>query len=299
MDGGDGTDAGLVLVGLLGEKLVDVIVKVDVGVLAELLQVGQHLPGIGIAVVRVGGHGFHGDLLQSLGDGGVDLPRREGDGIDVLDGHGHGGVPLKGQPPGDHLIQHHAGGVQIAAGIDVATPGLLRGDIVDGAQGLLGQGAVSAGGHPGDAKVGHLHAAVPQHHHVVGLDVPVDDAPAVGVAQGLHDLGDEVQGLTPVQLTPLFLHILFQGDPVDELHDDVLNVSGAADIIHRHDVGVRQHGHGLGLVVEAAAELGVLGQVLPQDLHRHQPVQPVAPGFIHLGHPAGADELQDLISVIE
>ena len=170
---------------------------------------------------------------------------------------------------------------------------------MDGTQGLLGQGAVSAGGHPGDAEVGHLHAAVPQHHHVVGLDVPVDDAPAVGVAQGLYDLGDEVQGLPPVQLAPLLLHILLQGDPVDELHDDVLNVSGAADIIHRHDVGVRQHGHGLGLVVEAAAELGVLGQVLPQDLHRHQPVQPVAPGFIHLGHPAGADELQDLISVVE
>ena len=53
---------------------------------------------------------------------------------------------------------------------------------MDGAQRLLGQ---SLGGvfQAGDAEVGHLHAAVPQHHDVLGLDVPVDDAPAVGVAE--------------------------------------------------------------------------------------------------------------------
>ena len=43
----------------------------------------------------------------------------------------------------------------------------------------------------------------------MGLDVPVNDAPAVGVAQGLGDLGDEMQGLPPVELVPFFLHILF------------------------------------------------------------------------------------------
>ena len=117
-------------------------------------------------------------------------------------------------------------------------PGLLRRDVVHRAQGLLGQGAVPPGGHPGDAEVGHLHTAVPEDHNVVGLDVPVDDPPAVGVAQRLDDLGDEVEGLPPVQLISLFLHILLQGDPVDQLHHDVLKVGGAAHVVHRHDIGV-------------------------------------------------------------
>ena len=83
-----------------------------------------------------------------------------------------------------------------------------------------------------------------------------DDPPAVGVAQGLGDLGDKVEGLPPVQLVALLLHILLQGDAVDELHDNILQLGGAAHIIHRHNVGVGQHGDGLGLVVEAAAKLG-------------------------------------------
>ena len=44
----------------------------------------------------------------------------------MLDGHGYGGIPLKGQLPGQHLIQHHAGGVDIGAGVDPVAPGLLR-----------------------------------------------------------------------------------------------------------------------------------------------------------------------------
>ena len=275
------------------------VVKVDAGVFAELLQIRQHGVGGDIPLVHVGGHGLHGDGLQGLGDLGVDLPGREGDGVDMLDGHRHRGVPLVGQATGDHLVEHHAGRVDVAAGVDVAAPGLLGGDIVDGAQGLLGQGGLGGGGEPGDAEVGHLQAAVPQHHDVVGLDVPVDDAPAVGVGEGLHDLGDEVEGLPPGQLAPLLLHVLLEGDAVQQLHDDVVQLRRVGHVVHRHDVGVGEHGHGLGLVVEAAAELGVLGQLLLEDLDGHQPVEPVIPALVHHGHAADADALQDLISVVE
>ena len=95
---------------------------------------------------------------------------------------------------------------------------------MDRAQGLLGQGAVPSGGDPGNAEIGHLDAAVPQHHDIVGLDVPMDDAPAVGMAQRLDDLGNEVQGLPPGQLIALALHVLLQRDAVDQLHDDILLV---------------------------------------------------------------------------
>ena len=133
----------------------------------------------------------------------------------------------------------------------------------------------------------------------MGLDVPVDDAPAVGVPQCLDDLGDKVECLPPVQLVPLFLYILLQGDTVDQFHHDVFQVGGAADVINGHDVWVGKHGYGLGLVVEAAAELRVLGQIFPKDLDGHQPVEPVTACLVHPGHAPGADDLQDLISIIE
>ncbi len=66
-----------------------------------------------------------------------------------------------------------------------------------------------------------LTRAVFQHHHIVGLDVPVDDAPTVGVLQALGDLHGKVQSLLPVE-DALSLHILLQGDAVHQLHHNVM-----------------------------------------------------------------------------
>ena len=74
------------------------------------------------------------------------------------------------------------------------------------AQCFLGQG-VALGHHPGNAEVHDLDAAVLQHHHIVGLDIPVDDAPVMGVIQALCNLHSKVKGLLPVQHTLLF-HVL-------------------------------------------------------------------------------------------
>ena len=51
--------------------------------------------------------------------------------------------------------------------------------------------------------------------------------------------------------------------------------------------------------MEAPAELGVLRQVLLEDLDGHQAVEAVAAGLVDVRHAAGADLLQDLISVIQ
>ena len=91
----------------------------------------------------------------------------------------------------------------------------------------------------------------------MGLDVPMDNAPAVGVAQRLGNLCDEVEGLTPVQLVPLLLHILLQGNPVDQFHDDILQLGGAAHVIDSHDIWVGQHGYSLGLVAVSYTHLDV------------------------------------------
>ncbi len=133
----------------------------------------------------------------------------------------------------------------------------------------------------------------------MGLDVPVNDAPAVGVGEGLHNLGDEVQRLPPGELAAPLLHILLEGDAVNELHDDIIQLLRAGHVIDRHNVGVGEHRYSLGLIVEPAAELCVLGQILLEDFHRNQAVEPVTPGLVHHRHAADTDALQDLISVVE
>ena len=102
------------------------IVHVDGRVLAEFLQIHQHGVGALIPLVQVGVHGLHADELQRLGDIRVQLTGTEGDAAEVLDGHGHGAVPLEGQAAGEHLIQHHTGAVNIAAGVQTLALGLLR-----------------------------------------------------------------------------------------------------------------------------------------------------------------------------
>ena len=52
-----------------------------------------------------------------------------------------------------------------------------------------------------------------------------------------------------------------------------------------------EHGNGLGLLVEAAAELGVRGQVFFQDLDGNKPMQPMAIGFVDHRHAADADHV--------
>ena len=168
---------------------------------------------------------------------------------------------------------------------------------MDAAQSLLGQG-IALVHHPGNAEIHDLHGAVFQHHDVVGLDVPVDDAPAVGVLQALGNLQGEMQGLLPVEHA-LFLHVFLQRDAVDQLHDNEVGAVGGGNVVDLHDVGVAQHSHGLALRPEPAAEFLVSGKFVFQYFNRDQPVQPMAARFIDYGHAAGTDDFQNLVPTVQ
>ena len=63
----------------------------------------------------------------------------------MLNGHRDRIVPLKGQAAGQHLIEHNASGIDIRTGIDMAASGLLRGDVVHRADGLLRHSGLGSG----------------------------------------------------------------------------------------------------------------------------------------------------------
>ena len=178
----------------------------------------------------------------------------------MLDRHGHGRFSVVGRPSGHHLIHDDAQGIQVGAVVRIAALGLLGRNVVDGAQSLLGQG-VALAHDPGNAEVHHLDGAVFQHHHIVGLDVPVDNAPAVGMLQTLGDLHGKMQSLLPVQ-NALALHILPQGNAVDQLHHNEVGAVGGGNVVDLHNVGMAQHGNCLALRMEAPDKFLIPGKFI-------------------------------------
>ena len=212
----------------------------------------------------------------------------------MLDGYRHRRIPLVRKTPCQHFIEYHAGGIDIGPGVYPASPRLLWRDIVDRPQRLLSHGILSGGHEPGDPKISHLHTAVLEDHDIVRLDIPMDDPPAVGVGKPLHDLDDIVKGLLPLQLPTPSEHQLLQSDPLDQFHNDIIRlrlILGTGHVINGDDIGVGQHGNGLGFLPKPAAELLIMGQIFLQDLDGHIPVEPVALGLVYHSHTTGADPL--------
>src|SRR5262249_46988937 len=73
----------------------------------------------------------------------------------------------------------------------------------------------------------------------------------------------------------------------------------AAAVVDVHHVRVLQAGGGRSLAPEALHELLVLREAPVQDLQRHLPPEVGVLGAVDVGHPAGADPVQDPIAPID
>ena len=215
----------------------------------------------------------------------------------MLNSNGHSGITLKGQAARQHFIQHYTGGIDVRSGVYMLAPRLLGRDIMHRAQCVL-RHSLGSVLQAGNAKISHFNAAVPQNHYVLRLNIPVNDTPAVRVLQRMHDLNNKVERFPPIHLAPAG-HILLERNTVNKLHDDILGVRAAGDIIYGHDIGVGQLRHGTTLVSETAADLLVFRHVRLQDLHRNHAIEPVALSLVYICHSAGADQFYDFIAIIQ
>ena len=179
----------------------------------------------------------------------------------MLQGNGYRCIALEGQAAGDHLVHHHTQGIQVGAVVHITAPGLLGRHIMDRTDGLTLAVGVFPGGKMGDAEIGHLYGAVPQQHDVLGLDIPVDDVMVVGMLQSACDLSGKNSHFLGRQAAPA-AEVFLQGDAVDQLHDDVIHVSRPGNVINIDNIGMGQHGDGLGLFMKLAAKLLVRGKLL-------------------------------------
>ena len=129
-------------------------------------------------------------------------------------------APERGTP-GQHLVQHHPGGVEVGTGVDGFALGLLGGEVGGGAEdrGCLGDRRRRVGDGAGDAEVHDLDLVVLGDHDIAGLDVAVDDARAVRVLERLQDAVGVRNRTLGIQRAAL--DQLLQQPSLDELHDDV------------------------------------------------------------------------------
>jgi hypothetical protein len=255
----------------------------------EAAQIVAQGAGAAVAAARRLGHGLGDDGLQRLGD-----VRAQAAGRDRVLGHhlGHHhqqlGV-LEGGAAGDQLVQGRAQRVDVAALVAALAAGLFGRHVRGRAQHRAGQGQRrAAAGHPGHPEVGDPDMGVPLEEQVLGLDVPVDDAAAVGVVDGVDRLDQQLDR------APGRGHQLAHRAPADQLHGQVVAALLLAHLVDGDDVGMREARGHLRLAGEA---LAVDGLALVDDLEGHEALQAQLPGAVdHAGAAAAHPLEQDVAS---
>ena len=198
-------------------------------------------------------------------------------------GHSHRIVPLKGNLPRNHLIQGDAERINIAALIAVPASGLLRGNVVNRTHGCrihrLGGDCL------GNPKIRHLHLSIPGNDNILRLNIPVHNVMAVSRRNARRHLDGNADGLLVLQAALLF-DIALEGDPLDQLHDNVVKRFFLHNVVDADNVRMGQPGRCLGLHPEFINERPVKGEFLFQYLNGNQAVQGMALGLIDHRHAA-------------
>ena len=179
--------------------------------------------------------------------------------VDDLVEHRRCGVSREGLPAAEALVEHHPHGEEVAAGIGLAGPDVLRRHVAHRAHHHARRGHVRVAdlGHAEVHDLGVEAFAVPLDADVRGLDVPVDDLLPVGEPDAVANLGQNLQGLGTGE--GLLLEQLLQIVPLHELHGDVEDALILAEFVDGHQVGVVQHASGTGLAGEPLLGLTTLG----------------------------------------
>ena len=200
------------------------------------------------------------------------------------------GLALEREPAGQHLVHDHAERINIRPVGDLAALGLLGRDIVHRADGLLHHARLLRRREGRDAEIGQLCGAVAQDDDVLRLDVLMDDAARMRMNEGARDLFCEENTLLPRQAA-LLLKIFLEGHALDELHHDIIRAVLVSDVIDRNDIVMAELGDSTGLDGKALADVGVLGELLLEDLDRHISSEYGIARAVNYRHAADADHV--------
>ena len=244
-------------------------------------------------------------LLERPRDGGIDagwngLPQlRHGAGLrrDDLGDDLLGGEAGERRSAGQHLVQHHAEGVDVGARVQVLTGGLLGAHVLGRAEthARLRQ-PTAFPSTPGqrDAEVGHHRPAVVEQD-VVRLDVAVDQAMVVGVVERAGDFRGDADGIVHRQLD-LALEPGAERSALDVGHYVEHRALDPARVEQGKDVGMVQVGGGLDLLEEALGS-DQRRELRVHHLDGHLAIVAGVVGEEHRGHASGAQLALEEVAV--
>ena len=240
------------------------------------LELGGERPKLGIWVERGVDR-----LRHPLGQLGAD----RGEGCDWLsDRSGGCGRALADQRvlAAEALIERQGERVDIGRGPGPEPVGLLGCHVGERADDGARCRQRPLAGDAGDPEVDELRLVTGADEDVLGLDVAVDNAGAVGMGQRRGrvraDLCDEA--VRQLSAAPEAA----QGLALDQLGDEERPLPIAGELVQRRDVAVREAGHRLRLPGHPG------GAVLAVDhLDRDRPLQPFIPGAIDGAEAAASD----------
>ena len=143
------------------------------------------------------------------------------------------------------------------------------------------------------AEIENLDEAVIGDHHVLGFQVPVNDARGMSLGEPVGHLSGNREQLRDRETTGMKQPP--QRLAVDQLHDDVRDGIDLSDLVDGHDVRVVQSGGGSRLPLEPLQASRIRRQPGRQDLDGDLALKPRVPGPVNLPHPAGAERAQQLV----
>ena len=208
------------------------------------------------------------------------------------------GRAAEGNRAGGHLVEDHAEREDVGLRADRLALDLLGRHVERRADDRARLRHSRLLGGLGQAEVGDVHVIGGVDHDVLGLQVAVDDALVVRGLEAFRRLAEDAQEALGRQLA-LLLQDRGQVPPVDELHRQELDAVALAEIEDAQDVGVRHAARELDLALEALEDLGVLGDVRPDELQRDVAVQALVVHEVDGAHSAHAEEALDAVPLAD
>ena len=199
---------------------------------------------------------------------------------------------------GEHLVEHDAHGVDVGARVGLGGRGDLGRDVRHGPEHVAGRGHRDLGGRSGQAEVGDLGGAVGGNEDVLGFDVAVDDADAVGGTQSLERVGRVAQRLGDRE-GALRAQELAQVRAVDEFHDEESLARHDPLVEDRDDAGVHDARGRACLASETLDECGRVCQVRVHHFEGDGPVESLILGDVHGSHAAAGQPAGDPVSFVD
>ncbi len=202
-----------------------------------------------------------------------------------------------------HLVEDHAEGKNIAAGVDHPAERLLGRHVCDRAQRRAWAGEIRFGHRRGaadrrgfassgrhdfrEAEIEDLGLAAIGDEDVCRLDVAMDDAFAVGGVEGVGHADRQVE--QSIDRERAHGDAVLQGDALQKLHRDKGPAVVLVDVVNRADVRVVERTGGAGLALEALESRMVGGDVVGQEFQRDGAAELGVLGLVNDAHPAAAE----------